>query len=85
MMPIKLFVAPLPLSYTDAQLAALFSDFGTPIEVTLVRGPLASFGFVTLEARAAMCAVEGLHRKVGPTGRRLEVTEAGLSRGGTHA
>jgi RNA recognition motif-containing protein len=68
MMSYRLFIDPLPLSFTSADLSALVRPFGTVVSANVVRDSLGislRFGYVKMEAaEAADNVCKHLHRTV---------------------
>lgn len=63
----KIFVGNLPLKMREADLIALFSEYGTVRDVKLVMdifsGNCKGFGFVEMEGHEASAAIKGLNGK----------------------
>uniref|UniRef100_A0AAV1VK54 Uncharacterized protein n=1 Tax=Peronospora matthiolae TaxID=2874970 RepID=A0AAV1VK54_9STRA len=75
----KLLVAGIPKSLDNAQLAELFSTFGTVLDASVVQDVVTNtsrgFGFVTFSGASALrAAIKGMHRKV-VEGRTLNVRQ----------
>jgi RNA recognition motif-containing protein len=75
----KMYVGGLPWSYTDEQLAELFTPFGEVSSARIVTdrdtGRSRGFGFVEMEDALADAAISALHNtEVG--GRTITVSEA---------
>lgn len=79
-MAVKLYVGNLPYSTTDADLSALFADYGTVVSASVITdrdtGRSKGFGFVEIEEDdKAKAAIEALNGKENG-GRNLVVNEA---------
>ncbi len=78
-MSVSIFVGNLPWSYTDTELAAIFTEYGAVLSATVVcdreSGRSRGFGFVEMssaDAREAIRAVDGTEA----SGRPLTVNRA---------
>lgn len=75
----RLYVGNLPFSATTDEIRTAFEAFGTVHDVSLITdretGRPRGFGFVEMDAQAAMAAIEGLNNK-DFGGRDLVVNEA---------
>ena len=63
----KLFIGNLPASTNEAELEALFSEFGTVRSLKLITdvfsGQCKGFGFIEMEGHEARAAISGLDGK----------------------
>lgn len=79
-MAVKLYVGNLPYSTTDADLSAMFTEYGTVVSASVITdrdsGRSKGFGFVEIEEEdKAKAAIEALNGKESG-GRNLVVNEA---------